>query len=258
MEIVFFIGITALIVALICWSAVLLRFFINKFAGVTLSFGNAVLFLILWSLVSSLIALPVYYFVPAIPSILVNLVIGYGVFYYLLKRKNPTSYAKALKAYLLFWFVAGVTTILVVALVRSLVFSPFVVAGQAMNPTFQTGDYLVIDMLSNSYERGDVVVYEFKEGQYFVHRIIGLPNDQITIQDNIVSINGEPLVEQYVNGVTEWENKSIELGQDEYFIMGDNREHSNDSRFIGAISSDRILGEYFTKINLLSTSDWVE
>ncbi len=252
MEVIFFLGVIILIIALVVWSVVVLRFFVDRFSDIKLSFKGALQFFVLWSLVTAMVQWPIDYALPIVSPILLNLALGYGVFYYFLKQRKQVSHMSAVKTYFAFWLVAIVVTISVVVLVRSFVFGSFVIAGDAMNPTLQTGDYLVVNQMINTYERGDIVVYESEAGQYFVQRVIGLPNEEVSIEDGVVAVNGKMLDEPYVQGNTVWEEGSINIGQDEYFLMGDNRESSKDSRVIGAVSSDRVLGKYFTKIDIFS------
>lgn len=139
-----------------------------------------------------------------------------------------------------------------IVVVRHFLFRPFTVKGQSMEPTFYTGEYLIIDELSyrlREPQRGEVVVFRapVQETDFYLKRIIGLPGEKVKIQDNkIVIINEEHpqgivLDETYLtedtNGMV-----SEELAANEYFVVGDNRDASFDSRRFGAIPKGSIVG----------------
>jgi len=122
-----------------------------------------------------------------------------------------------------------------------------------MEPTFQDGDYLIIDEISyilGEPERGDVIVfrYPFNPKQYYIKRIVALPGEVITIKDREIVIKnkespeGFMLDESYVDDET-YGNSSFALTEDEYFVLGDNREASSDSRRWGPLKREFITGK---------------
>lgn len=133
------------------------------------------------------------------------------------------------------------------------------VQGDSMRPTLHNGDNLIVDKLSYRFtepQRYDIIVfpYEHRAKTYYIKRIIGMPGERVRIdQDGTIYINGEVLHEDYgaevmVNpgrAVTE-----ITLGEDEYFVLGDNRNNSSDSRdpSVGNIHRDRIIGKAWIRI----------
>lgn len=147
--------------------------------------------------------------------------------------------------------------------IRAYVAQPFFVRGESMVPNFHDGEYLVIDELSyntgiRSPKRGDVVVFRYPKdpSQYYIKRIIGLPGERVTISnDKIVVINKEypkglQLNEgQYLptTNITIGNVDSL-LGKDEYFVLGDNRDHSSDSRFWGAVPRKMIVGRAWLRL----------
>ena len=150
------------------------------------------------------------------------------------------------------------TKIIVVALVivvpiRYFVFQPFVVRGQSMEPSFENGDYLIIDELSFRFrepQRGEVVVFKYPNNptQRYIKRIIGLPGETIEIQNGkIVIINNETsqtLDESaYLSSslVTPGETRTT-LADGQYFVLGDNRVASSDSRRWGPLPREDIIG----------------
>ena len=113
-----------------------------------------------------------------------------------------------------------------------------VVDGQSMEPTLQDGNNLIVDKLSYRFrdpKRYEIIVfpYKYEENTYYIKRIIGLPGETVQVKNGEVYIDGEILGEDY--GAEAMEDagiasEPIELGTDEYFVLGDNRNHSSDSR----------------------------
>ncbi|MCL4400273.1 signal peptidase I [Patescibacteria group bacterium] len=138
-----------------------------------------------------------------------------------------------------------------VILVRTFVAQPFLVSGSSMEPTFMNGDYLLVDELTyhlRQPERGEVIVLKYPKdpSSYFIKRIIGLPGETVIIKNGIVSIldNGKNLVlnEPYVDQKMATTNFEETLGPNEYFVMGDNRNFSYDSRSWGPVPSNDVVG----------------
>lgn len=161
----------------------------------------------------------------------------------------------------------GILAVLIVVPFRMYVAQPFIVSGSSMSPTFETGEYLIIDEISyrfNEPKRGDIIILKKpnNESEYLIKRIVGLPEETITINKGIISIkspgvNGEiVLSEPYVVNSNP-DISEYKVGAQEYFVMGDNRPVSLDSRYIGSIPRDHIIGHAllrlfpFTKINFL-------
>ena len=164
--------------------------------------------------------------------------------------------------------------IFVVLPIRLFIAQPFVVVGTSMEPTFINNDYLIVDELTYKLEtpkRGDVTVFKFDEttaqkaqtvpgeqgSKYFIKRIIGLPGETVDIRNGKVTItntknpNGFVLDETYVKELPD-NIMTITLGKNEYFVMGDNRQVSYDSRTWGPLKGDKIVGKVF--VRLLPTS----
>lgn len=171
-----------------------------------------------------------------------------------------------------FWeLVRFVAIALVVVIpIRIFIAEPFVVSGSSMAPTFENANYLIVDKISyklNVPQREDVVIFRYPNDQtkFFIKRIIGLPDETLDIKGAVITIKNEahpegfkleePYVKNTANNITHFELKS-----DEYFVMGDNRSGSSDSRYWGAVKRKLIVGKAFlrllpiNKINVLPGS----
>lgn len=135
------------------------------------------------------------------------------------------------------------------------------VNGNSMQPTLNDGDNLIVDKISYRFrdpERFDIIVFPFvyKESTYYIKRIIGLPGETVQIdEEGKIYINGEVLEESYGREIIKEEHRGIAsqpitLGEDEYFVMGDNRNNSSDSRLpeVGNIKRDQIIGRAWVRI----------
>ncbi|MFH0857063.1 MAG: signal peptidase I [bacterium] len=139
--------------------------------------------------------------------------------------------------------------------IRYFIIQPFYVKGASMEPNFYDKDYLIINEFVyrlNGPERGDIVVFKNPRNteEFFIKRVIGLPHDKIKIYNNRVYLyneenpDGAELKEYYLpNGRETRGNEIIELQEGEYYVLGDNRDRSLDSRVFGPIKKDSIVGK---------------
>lgn len=143
------------------------------------------------------------------------------------------------------WALVLVTAVVVAMLVRTLVFEPFYVDGPSMQPTLQDRELMFTtkyDYILGAPERFDVVICRFPERDgTFVKRLVGLPGDEVAVADGILYINGEACEEPYVDNPPRYTYGPHTLGEDEYFVLGDNRAISNDSHLIGPLRRDQIV-----------------
>lgn len=140
--------------------------------------------------------------------------------------------------------------------IRLFVAQPFIVSGDSMLPTFKNSQYLIVDQLTYRFqepERGDVVVLKnpLLPGQFNIKRVIGLPNETVTVRNSGVHIKSETdefdLEEPYVQ-TSRIEAETIVLGPDEYFVAGDNRSVSADSRNWGALKRSGFTGRVLLRL----------
>ncbi|MBI2594682.1 MAG: signal peptidase I [Candidatus Colwellbacteria bacterium] len=141
-------------------------------------------------------------------------------------------------------FLVAVIAVVVVAFIAQ----PFRVQGASMTPNFFSGDYVLVDKVSyyfRTLDRSEVVVFKNpeNESEYFIKRIVGLPGEEMVISGGEVYINGKLLDESYLpKDQTSSGESDFILGPDEYFVMGDNRLQSRDSRSWGALKRDNVVG----------------
>lgn len=162
-----------------------------------------------------------------------------------------------------FLFVFEVVKIVIIALlivipIRYFIFQPFFVRGQSMEPTFESGDYLIVDEISyrfRSPQRGDIIVFKYPNdiSQRYIKRIIALPGETVEIKDNKVIISnseGTQTLDEsaYLSSSVEtYGDTRITLNSDEYFAMGDNRASSSDSRRWGPVPKEDVIGRVFVR-----------
>ena len=134
-----------------------------------------------------------------------------------------------------------------VVLIRTFIATPVRVDGDSMNKTFKNGDILILYKLSEIKRFDVIVLHEEKDNEKIIKRIIGMPGDTVAIKDGEIYINDEKIDDQYAYGMTS-DYDRITLKSDEYFILGDNRLISKDSRYFGPIKEKEIKGKVIFRI----------
>lgn len=119
---------------------------------------------------------------------------------------------------------------------------PVKVNGDSMRETLFNNDILLLNRLNKDYKRFDVVVVE-TDASYIIKRVIGLPGEELKVEDNKLYINHNLIEESYIKKDSNMQNFSIKIPSDSYFVMGDNRDVSLDSRVIGVINKKDIMGK---------------
>jgi signal peptidase I len=159
--------------------------------------------------------------------------------------------------------------LIVVLPIRFFIFQPFFVKYSSMEPTYHNGDYLIVDELSYKFiepKRGDVVVFHYplNPDELFIKRIIGLPGETLFVKDNKITISNvyedKVLEEKYLpQGTITPGNITITLKPDEYFVLGDNRTYSSDSRMWGPIKTSSIVGRVICRpISLVGIQNFLK
>ncbi|MFY9461605.1 MAG: signal peptidase I [Candidatus Sungiibacteriota bacterium] len=160
------------------------------------------------------------------------------------------SFARSVKEFVKFLLIASAIALPI----RYFIAQPFIVKGASMVPTFENQEYLVIDELSyflREPERGEVIVFRYPldTRQFFIKRIIGLPGETVEIGDGKVKISsadgkdGQILDESYISKELRTDgNVKVTLGKEDYFVLGDNRSQSSDSRIWGVLPRSLITG----------------
>jgi len=149
-------------------------------------------------------------------------------------------------------FTLAFLIVVVVIPIRVFIISPFVVDGESMHPTFENLDYLIIDEIIYTFKapaRGDVTVFRYpvNPSVFYIKRIVGLPGETVSINRGVVTVTTADdktltLSEPYIVNEDATYTKKVSLNTGEYFVMGDNRPNSSDSRVWGVLPRKNIIG----------------
>ncbi|MEK7579476.1 MAG: signal peptidase I [Patescibacteria group bacterium] len=172
-------------------------------------------------------------------------------------HKEPTLLSELIRFALI--------TLFIVVPIRVFIAQPFIVSGSSMDPTFENGEYLIVDEITyrlDEPKRGDVIIFKYPQdtSKFFIKRIIGLPDETVLVEGSKITITnksrpeGLTLDEAYLIHPTH-SNIRITLADDEYFVMGDNRPASSDSRIWGALPRNLIVGRAFVRLLPLGKID---
>ncbi len=216
----------------------LLQSILDSFTDVTQNPISLLIFVFLGVMIIALILSSIF---PTCRRILVRLKL-------LEEEELPSS--------MLLWFI---TTIIIVKLVQAFLIQPFIVDGGSMLPTFHDKEFLLVDKftyLVQEPNRGDVMIFKLYEGtgnqytgKYLIKRVIGLPGERVVVKNGITTIYNEEnpegfvLEEPYVNYKDPSKETNITLSDTQYFMMGDNRAQSYDSRSWGPLNKEDVRGQ---------------
>lgn len=157
------------------------------------------------------------------------------------------------------WIKAIVIALILAVLIRTFLFAPIIVKGESMYPTLHNGEQMIVNKIGYAFsepKRFDIVVFHANEEQDYIKRVIGLPGDHIEYIDDTLYINGVPYEEEYLEPLKkgldtkltydfslEEITKEKTIPEGYIFVMGDNRQYSLDSRDLGPISIDQVVGK---------------
>ena len=174
-----------------------------------------------------------------------------------IKEEKKTTMGTVVLSFLDFLKTVVIIVVLA-ALIRQFIIQPFIVDGQSMEPNFQNNDYLITDKISyrlHTPERGEVIIFHPPDNPSvnYLKRVIGLPGDTVKVSGGNVYVNGKKITEPYLKaGDTTLSPNTgdveITLKDKEYFVLGDNRNHSRDSREIGPIPQANIVSRIWIRL----------
>lgn len=160
------------------------------------------------------------------------------------------------------WLIAIGIAVAAALLIRAFLFEIILVDGPSMQPTLYTNERLAVEKVSRYAglpQRGDIVIVHYSDGtdNNYVKRVIGLPGETIEIKDSTVYINGQALEEDYISSYPYADMASITVAEDTVFVMGDNRANSTDSRAVGPIRQEQIVGHAVAVIFPFDQIRWI-
>lgn len=172
---------------------------------------------------------------------------------------NPQSAQSHGDSFIVEVFKFAVLALVIVVPFRLFIAQPFIVSGASMSPTFETGEYLVIDQVTYRFEqpkRGDVIVFRFPNdpSKFFIKRIVGLPGEVVELANGYTTImdpaTGDTITldEPYLVTDRTDDHLTVTLASTEYFVMGDNRSASSDSRVWGPVPRHDIVGRVLVRL----------
>lgn len=207
------------------------------------------------SVVLSIIAIPLAYLQNEFDILLIsilNLMLTLVIFRLLCKKYFQINVFRSMLIYTVFVIIFLIIGLILSFSLSNYIYQPFIVSGSAMEPTISDQKYLLINKIDKNYKRGDIIVFVApdNENANYIKRIIALPNEKIEIKNNQVLVNGSIVEESYILGKTLVDSSesavySETLGENQYFVMGDNRENSLDSRMFGLLDKEKIIGKIF-------------
>lgn len=148
-----------------------------------------------------------------------------------------------------------IIAVVVVLLIKTYLWAPIKVNGASMYPTLHHKDIMILNKINyklNKIKRFDIVVIKYND-EYIIKRVIGLPGETVSCKDGKIYINKQVIKENFTHEDTP-DFPEVKVGKDEYFVLGDNRPNSHDSRFVGPFHVDKILGH--ATYTLLPFSRW--
>ncbi|ARK31020.1 signal peptidase I [Halalkalibacter krulwichiae] len=152
------------------------------------------------------------------------------------------------------WLKAVVIALVLAFVIRQFLFAPVIVDGESMMPTLEHNDRMIVNKISYVFgnpERFDIIVFHAPAGKDYIKRVIGLPGDVIEYRDDVLYVNGEAIEEPFLDELKlaysgdrlTRDFQAVTVPENELFVLGDNRGRSKDSRDIGTIHIDEVIGK---------------
>ncbi len=238
------------------FNALILNWVAKKFKAQNTTYKNAVKISFFEWLATILIGMIVGIVLTGLGGNIITWILGFIIFNLLCKKFYATRPKQNILIYLTLNLIVAAASLIIILPVRAFIIQPLYVSGSAMSPTLNDKDYMIIKMFDKNYERGDIIIHKDQKGEttLFLKRIIGLPGEKIQIKDNAVYIyndsspSGQVLKESYLPANTKTispDENIVTLGENQYYVLGDNRESSKDSRFYGSVDKGLIIGKYW-------------
>lgn len=170
------------------------------------------------------------------------------------------------KRELLGWIKAIVIAVVLAVIIRTFLFTSYEVRGESMLPTAHEGELFIVNKLNYHFSepnRDDLIVFHATPSEDYIKRVIGIPGDRVKVEEDVLYINDEPVEEPYLeeakqNYSTFTDNfGEVEVPEGHVFVMGDNRPSSLDSRRIGTVSEEQIVGKVDLRFWPLSEFDYM-
>lgn len=244
--------VSLLLVLGLLFNALILNWVAKKFKAQDATYGKAIKISLIEWLADILIGVIVGIIWTNSIGNIIAWALGFVVFNLLCKK----IYLTKIKQNIFIYLVMSLVVTLISLIIRTFIIQPFYISGTAMSPTLNNNDYIIIKMFNKSYERGDIIIHKDlkRNKDIFLKRIIGLPGEKIQIKGGVVYIysdllpSGQILNEPYLlSGLKTLSSDEdiITLGDDQYYVLGDNRENSKDSRLYGVVDEKLIIGKYW-------------
>lgn len=156
------------------------------------------------------------------------------------------------------WLESALIAIVLALFIKTFLLEFVLVEGNSMYPTLHNNDRLIVTKVQYYFSKpqfNDIIILNYDNNIEFVKRVIGMPGDTVEIKDSVVYINNEPLKEPYINSEPYLDFDKVVVPEGSYFVLGDNRNNSRDSRFndVGYIDEDDIIGKVVYRIFPLKT-----
>ncbi len=148
------------------------------------------------------------------------------------------------------WVRSILIAVVLALLFRLFILEHFLVDGQSMYPTLNHSERIIVNKIIYRFQepqRGDIIVFNYKERRDFIKRVVGMEGDEVEIRDNALFINGVEYFEPYLENIKTADYGPVNVPPEEYFVLGDNRSNSRDSRYpdVGYVTMEKIKGRAF-------------